>query len=121
VVTGGYLPEFGRSTGGVINAVTRSGSNEFHGSVFANLTPGTFEGNRKIVIDEGSVISANNELKNLGDLGATLGGPILQDKLWFFAGFAPRSPATPTRARSTRCRSTRRRVRRSATRRATRW
>jgi outer membrane receptor protein involved in Fe transport len=89
VVTGGYLPEFGRSTGGVINAVTRSGSNEFHGSVFANLTPGTFEGERALVIDEGSVISGTNTLKNLGDLGATLGGPILQDKLWFFAGFAP--------------------------------
>jgi hypothetical protein len=89
VVTGGYLPEFGRSTGGVINAVTRSGSNEFHGSVFGNWTPGAFEGDRKLVIDEGSVISGVNTLKNLGDLGATLGGPILQDKLWFFAGFAP--------------------------------
>lgn len=89
VVTGGYLPEFGRSTGGVINAVTRSGSNEFHGSVFGNLTPGAFEGDRKLVIDEGSVISGVNTLKNLGDIGATLGGPILQDKLWFFAGFAP--------------------------------
>ncbi len=89
VVTGGYLPEFGRSTGGVINAVTRSGSNEFHGSVFANITPGTLEGTRTLVVDEGSVISGTNRLKNLGDLGATLGGPILQDKLWFFAGFAP--------------------------------
>jgi outer membrane receptor protein involved in Fe transport len=89
IVTGGYLPEFGRATGGVINAVTRSGSNEFHGSVFANLTPGSLEGNRTLVIDEGSVISGTNTLKNLGDLGATLGGPILQDKLWFFAGFAP--------------------------------
>jgi len=89
VVTGGYLPEFGRSTGGVINAVTRSGSNEFHGSVFANLTPGAFEGSRTLVIDEGSVIAGENNLRNLGDLGGTLGGPILQDKLWFFAGFAP--------------------------------
>ncbi|HYI02413.1 TonB-dependent receptor, partial [Hyalangium sp.] len=87
VVTGGYLPEFGRSTGGVINAVTRSGSNEFHGSVFANLTPGTFEGNRTLVIDEGSVIAGENTLRNLGDLGATLGGPILQDKLWFYTSY----------------------------------
>jgi outer membrane receptor protein involved in Fe transport len=89
IITGGYLPEFGRSTGGVINAVTRSGSNEFHGSVFGNITPGTFEGERELVIDEGSVITGTNALKNLGDFGATLGGPILQDKLWFFAGFAP--------------------------------
>ncbi|SET20945.1 Carboxypeptidase regulatory-like domain-containing protein [Myxococcus fulvus] len=89
IITGGYLPEFGRSTGGVINAVTRSGSNEFHGSVFANWTPGTFEGTRKTIRSEGSVISGLNELKNMGDFGATLGGPILKDKLWFFAGFAP--------------------------------
>ncbi|MCY1016353.1 TonB-dependent receptor [Pyxidicoccus sp. MSG2] len=89
IITGGYMPEFGRSTGGVINAVTRSGSNEFHGSVFANWTPGTLEGDRKLVREEGTVITGLNELQNLGDFGATLGGPILKDKLWFFAGFAP--------------------------------
>jgi outer membrane receptor protein involved in Fe transport len=89
IITGGYMPEFGRSTGGVVNAVTRSGSNEFHGSVFANWTPGTLEGTRKLVREEGTVITGLNELRNLGDFGATLGGPILKDKLWFFAGFAP--------------------------------
>ncbi|QSQ19739.1 TonB-dependent receptor [Pyxidicoccus parkwayensis] len=89
IITGGYMPEFGRSTGGVVNAVTRSGSNEFHGSVFANWTPGTLEGDRKLVREEGTVITGLNELQNLGDFGATLGGPILKDKLWFFAGFAP--------------------------------
>lgn len=89
VITGGYLPEFGRSTGGVVTAVTRSGSNEFHGSVFANVAPGFGEGARKLVISEGSVITGNNELKAIGDFGATLGGPIIKDKLWFFAGVAP--------------------------------
>jgi len=89
IITGGYMPEFGRSTGGVINAVTRSGSNEFHGSVFANWTPGPLEGTRKQVREEGTVITGLNKLQNLGDFGATLGGPILKDKLWFFAGFAP--------------------------------
>ncbi|NOK36536.1 TonB-dependent receptor [Corallococcus exercitus] len=89
IITGGYMPEFGRSTGGVINAVTRSGSNEFHGSVFANWTPGALEGNRKLVIEDGTTVTGLNALSNLGDFGATLGGPILKDKLWFFAGFAP--------------------------------
>ncbi|RYZ33026.1 MAG: TonB-dependent receptor, partial [Myxococcaceae bacterium] len=89
IITGGYMPEFGRSTGGVINAVTRSGSNEFHGSVFANWTPGFAEGNRKLVIEDGTTITGLNALSNLGDFGATLGGPILKDKLWFFAGFTP--------------------------------
>ncbi|RKH08248.1 TonB-dependent receptor [Corallococcus praedator] len=89
IITGGYMPEFGRSTGGVINAVTRSGSNEFHGSVFANWTPGFAEGTRKLVIEDGTTITGLNALSNLGDFGATLGGPILKDKLWFFAGFTP--------------------------------
>ena len=39
VKTGGFMPEYGRTTGGVLNTVTRSGSNEFHGSVFSNFTP----------------------------------------------------------------------------------
>jgi len=89
VITGGYLPEYGRSTGGVLNAVTKSGSNEFHGSVFANWTPGALEGDRTLVKDAASVISRDIALTNMGDLGATLGGPIIKDKLWFFAGIAP--------------------------------
>ncbi|MDY7225882.1 TonB-dependent receptor [Hyalangium rubrum] len=89
VITGGYLPEFGRSTGGILSAVTRSGSNEFHGSVFGNWAPGSLEGSGRLVLNEGSVISATPQLKHLGDFGATLGGPILQDRLWFFAGIAP--------------------------------
>jgi outer membrane receptor protein involved in Fe transport len=89
VITGGYLPEFGRSTGGILSAVTRSGSNEFHGSVFGTWAPGSLEGRARSVLNEGSVISATNQLRNLGDFGATLGGPILKDKLWFFAGITP--------------------------------
>jgi outer membrane receptor protein involved in Fe transport len=89
IITGGYMPEYGRATGGVINAVTKSGSNEFQGSVFANWTPGSLEGKREEVLSDGSVVSGKNALKNLGDFGATLGGPILKDKLWFFAGVIP--------------------------------
>ncbi len=90
IITGGYMPEYGRSTGGVLNAVTKSGSNEFHGTVFGNITPGgVFEGRRATVQSDASVITGLNSLTALGDFGATLGGPILKDKLWFFAGVAP--------------------------------
>ena len=40
VVTGGYMPEYGRSTGGVLSAVTKTGSNTFKGSVWGTWTPG---------------------------------------------------------------------------------
>lgn len=86
VVSGGYMPEFGRSTGGVLDVVTKSGGNEFHGSVFFNLTPGAFEGPREKVRREGSTILAEQELGNIRDYGFEVGGPILKDKLWFFVG-----------------------------------
>ncbi|WP_223646515.1 TonB-dependent receptor [Corallococcus sp. EGB] len=89
VITGGYMPEYGRSTGGVLNVVTKSGSNEFHGSVFANYAPGAFQTSGKEILREGSVISAQGSAHNLGDFGFDLGGPILKDKLWFYVGFAP--------------------------------
>jgi hypothetical protein len=40
VKIGGFLPEYGYTSAGVVNAVLKSGSNEFHGSIWGNLTPG---------------------------------------------------------------------------------
>ncbi|WP_044191869.1 TonB-dependent receptor [Hyalangium minutum] len=89
VISGGYLPEYGRSTGGVVNAVTKSGSNEFHGSVFGNFSPGGLSGSPTEIRQEAGTISGRSSLWNLGDVGAELGGPILKDKLWFYVGVAP--------------------------------
>ena len=44
VKTGGYEAEFGQSTGGVVNVITKSGSNEFRGSVFGYARPSKLEG-----------------------------------------------------------------------------
>ncbi len=87
VVTGGFMPEYGRATGGVLTAVTKSGSNEFHGSVFSTFAPGALSGASTSRVREGA-IGTEVRLWNQGDVGAELGGPILQDKLWFFAGVA---------------------------------
>src|SRR6266850_3079458 len=46
VITGGYNAEFGRATGGVVNVVTKSGSNDFKGSVFGYLQPGVLTASR---------------------------------------------------------------------------
>ncbi|KFE64804.1 Trehalose synthase [Hyalangium minutum] len=89
VITGGFMPEFGRSTGGVVTAVTKSGSNKFQGSFFSNLTPGAFEGSPEPVLREGNVVTTKQKLWNLGDFGGDLGGPIIPDKLWFYVGVAP--------------------------------
>jgi outer membrane receptor protein involved in Fe transport len=86
VVSGGYMPEYGRSMGGIFEVVTQSGSNEFHGSVFFNITPGALEGPRSDVKRDGNTISTNPGLGSLRDFGATLGGPIIKDRIWFFGG-----------------------------------
>lgn len=89
VITGGYMPEYGRATGGVLDAVTKSGSNEFHGSIFLGITPGVLEGSRSLVKSEGQTVRTETSLSSNRDFGVELGGPILKDKLWFYVGFQP--------------------------------
>ncbi len=86
VETGGYMPEYGRATGGIVNAVTQSGSNEFHGSVWAFYSPGQLEGYRKPPVRNGATLQVERQLLWLGDTGFDLGGRIVRDKLWFYAG-----------------------------------
>ncbi|WP_437898327.1 TonB-dependent receptor [Sorangium sp. So ce124] len=89
VITGGYLPEYGRATGGYLDAVTKSGSNELHGAVFFSITPGLFEASQTGVQSEASTITTDTRLSSLRDVGVEIGGPILKDRLWFFAGVSP--------------------------------
>src|SRR5438128_9368585 len=87
VKTGGYQAEYGRASGGIVNVVTKSGGNEFHGSVFINWTP--IEAERKQVGAITTALSSKTKLNYNLDFAAEVGGPIMKDKLWFFAGFAP--------------------------------
>jgi hypothetical protein len=87
VVTAGYMPEYGRATGGILNVLTKQGSNEFHGSVFGFFSPGALEGARKNVEASGQTVLYSPKMSYIGDVGGDIGGPILKDKLWFYAGF----------------------------------
>jgi len=89
VITGGYNAEYGRSTGGVINIITKSGSNDFHGSVFGYWTPGALVADEKVTPRAGSAIDRQDNLANNFDFGVEVGGPIVKDRLWFHAGFNP--------------------------------
>lgn len=86
VEAGGYMPEFGRATGGIVNAVTKSGSNDFHGGIWAFVSPGPIEGYRKPPLRAGATIQAERKLLWLGDTGFDLGGRLIRDKLWFYGG-----------------------------------
>jgi hypothetical protein len=89
VKSGAYMPEFGRSTGGIFNLVLRSGGNEFHGDVFVNATPGFFRASPTPVYRAGEAIGREDEFPLDLDAGFAIGGPIIEDRLWFFAGFNP--------------------------------
>ncbi|WP_437683689.1 TonB-dependent receptor [Sorangium sp. So ce131] len=99
VVAGGYMPEYGRSTGGVLDVVTKGGSNEFHGSFFFNIVPGILEAESTKVRRQGETISTDDRVAAIRDYGFEVGGPILKDKLWFFAG-ADLALSSLTRERS---------------------
>lgn len=99
VITGGYNAEYGRSTGGIVNVVTKSGSNQFHGSVFGYWQPGRLVSTAKNVESEGGSIARRSDLDYRYDVGAEVGGPIVKDKLWFHIGINPsiqRSTVTRT-------------------------
>jgi Carboxypeptidase regulatory-like domain/TonB dependent receptor-like, beta-barrel len=87
VKTGGYEAEFGQAIGGVVNVVTKSGSNDIQGSVFGYARPHGVEGDWK------QFQSVNGTVQTLGtdlsDVGATIGGPVVKDKLFFFAAIDP--------------------------------
>jgi len=92
VKTGGYGVEFGRSTGGVVNAVTKSGTNEWKFGLGAYYTPNTFrKSNYDVFRQDGTLFSSNirDEVDNLS-VYLEAGGPIIKDKLFVYGLYNPR-------------------------------
>jgi hypothetical protein len=75
VVQSGYSNEYGRSTGGVLNVLTRSGTNNFHGNAFYQFRP------QKLSADDPYGLPS---LDDQHQFGGSLGGPIRRDRLFFF-------------------------------------
>lgn len=90
IQTSGFEAEYGRATGGIINVITKSGGNEFHGSLDARYRSEEFteEGERRREFPVGTDLlrydKDTQDFKNF-DPAATLGGPIARDRIWFFA------------------------------------
>jgi len=84
IKTGGYEAEYGRATGGVVNMITKSGGNELSGSLFY------YTKSRSMASDGAEPWFGASYLgRDEFDFGATLGGPIMKDKLWFFIAYNP--------------------------------
>jgi hypothetical protein len=86
VKTGGYSVEFGRSTGGVVNAVTRSGTNDFHYGAELTTEPASWESSgRNAYNADGTLNIANSDDRNpLTKLNVFASGALIKDKLFFF-------------------------------------
>jgi hypothetical protein len=82
VLTNSYSAEFGRSAGGVVNAVTRSGTNRMHGSAFEFLRNSAFDA-RNFFDPAAAPIPPFKR----NQFGAVLGGPIRKDRTFFFGAY----------------------------------
>ncbi|MBV8819046.1 MAG: TonB-dependent receptor, partial [Acidobacteriaceae bacterium] len=83
ILTNGYNAEYGRGAGGVVNVTLKSGTNEYHGTLFEylqndDLNANTWENNKNA--------TARASYKQ-NQFGATFGGPIFKNKLFFFADY----------------------------------
>ncbi|UCF79207.1 MAG: TonB-dependent receptor [Candidatus Eiseniibacteriota bacterium] len=84
VKAGGYEAEYRSSLGGIVNVISRSGGNEFHGQAFGFFTNNQLEGTTRHSFKD----PPTDDFLNY-DIGLSLGGPIKRDKLWFFAAYNP--------------------------------
>jgi hypothetical protein len=83
IETSTYAPEFGRTPGAQISIVTRSGTNQFHGTVFDYLRNDVFDANNWFADRAG--LPKPEERQN--DFGGVLGGPIIKDRTFFFFSY----------------------------------
>ena len=77
--TGTFSAETGRALSGAVNVITKSGTNELHGSVYEFF--------RNDKLDSRNFFAPTRDILRQNQFGATVGGPILRNKLFFFAGW----------------------------------
>jgi hypothetical protein len=95
VVNNGFGAEYGRALGGIVNIVTKSGGNDFHGSLYDYLQNSATDARSLLQVAPQSDALRQNQF------GATIGGPIKKDKTFFFTNYegqrrgeAPTYPTT---------------------------
>ena len=95
VKSSGFEAEFGGATGGVINVVTRGGSNEFRGDFGYEFRPSRLQGEPRRFLRLISAARGPEYLNPLKDGGTdefpygSLGGPIIKNRAWFYGSYAP--------------------------------
>ncbi len=92
VKSAGYAAEYGGALGGVVNVVTKSGTNDFDGSIGAYMTDRSWGGDERISAYEsapGNYRQFQEDDEVRLEPGLSLGGPIVRDKAWFYFAYMP--------------------------------
>jgi outer membrane receptor protein involved in Fe transport len=82
MITNTFDPEYGRNSGAVVNVVTKSGTNNFHGDVYEYF--------RNKVLNAQGYFNTVNPQFNQNQFGGTIGGPIVKNRTFFFASYEGR-------------------------------
>ncbi|TKB43531.1 TonB-dependent receptor [Thalassotalea mangrovi] len=92
VKTGGYSAEFGRTTGGVVNAVVKSGGNDFKFTADTYWVPDSLRGSKKDRYDNdgNKIVSGSKSETDTWTASISASGPIIKDTLFFYALYEPR-------------------------------
>jgi hypothetical protein len=99
-ITTGYSAEYGRSTGGILNVISKSGSNAFHGEAFYQNRNSELSKAGPIPVPD--VTNTANLInvkpaESLQQWGGGIGGPIKRDKLFFFVAYEQQHAVQPRR------------------------
>src|SRR5205085_8110504 len=76
-----FSPEYGRNSGSVVNIITRSGTNQLHGSVFEFIRNSAMDSRNYFNTESRKTSFENNQF------GASLGGPVIKNRTFFFGAF----------------------------------
>ncbi len=90
VLENNYLPEYGRALGGVINIITKTGTNQMHGDLFGFIRNSRFQARNPFSVQvnptTGQVTGVKQPFTRT-QAGGTLGGPLAHDKMFYFLSF----------------------------------
>lgn len=96
VKSAGYAAEYGGALGGVINAITKTGGRDFAGQLLTYYNTSSWTGEQRKIGYESNcgtpddcLLKPNKDKFTRWEPGVSLGGPILQDSLWFFFAYQP--------------------------------
>jgi hypothetical protein len=97
VVNTSYSTEFGRAVGGIVNIITKSGTNQFHGSAYEYFRNNALDANSPLASSDPATCNIPGDVTSGGckrlnrlqqnQFGVTLGGPIIKDRTFFFANY----------------------------------